>query len=128
MLSASTGMLTRVSQWMGRLFDLILNRSAPSTERERRSRSLVRGTASAMVARGIGSLTGIITVPLTVRYLGAERYGAWMTISSVLVFLGFSDFGLAASLTNALGKAFGENDRESARRYVTTTFLSPFCS
>jgi O-antigen/teichoic acid export membrane protein len=117
-------MITRVTQWMGRLFDLTLSRSAPSTERERRSRGVVRGTAAAMVARGIGSLTGIITVPLTVRYLGAERYGAWITISSVLVFLGFSDFGLASSLTNALGKAFGENDRERARRYVTTTLFT----
>src|SRR5437868_308000 len=116
--------MARINHWMTRLFDLAMSRSAPTDERERRSRSIVRGTAAAMVARGIGSLTGIITVPLTVRYLGAERYGAWMTISSVLVFLGFSDFGLASSLTNALGKAFGENDRERARRYVATTLFA----
>lgn len=117
-------MIARVTQWMERLFDLAISRSAPGTERERRSRGVVRGTASAMVARGIGSLTGIVTVPLTVRYLGTERYGAWITISSVLVFLGFSDFGLASSLTNALGKAFGEDDRERARRYVTTALFA----
>lgn len=109
---------------MTRLFDLAASRSAPATDRERRSRSIVRGTAAALVARGVGSLTGIITVPLTVRYLGAERYGAWMTISSVLVFLGFGDFGLASSLTNALGRAFGKDDREGARRYVTTTLFA----
>jgi O-antigen/teichoic acid export membrane protein len=117
-------MIEAVSHWLQRLVDLALNRSATGSDRERRSRSIVRGTAAALVARGIGSLTGIITVPLTVRYLGAERYGAWMTISSVLVFLGFSDFGLASSLTNALGKAFGEGDRESARRHVTTTLVA----
>jgi len=117
-------MIAQVQQWMERLFDLAVSRSPPGTQRERRSRSVVRGTAAALVARAMGSLTGFITVPLTVRYLGAERYGAWMTISSLLVFLGFSDFGLASSLTNALGKAFGENDRESARRYVTTTLLA----
>jgi O-antigen/teichoic acid export membrane protein len=109
---------------MERLFNLAVSRTAPTSDRERRSRSIVRGTAAALVARGIGSLTGIITVPLTVRYLGAERYGAWMTISGVLVFLGFGDFGLASSLTNALGRAFGENDRDSARRYVTTTLAA----
>jgi O-antigen/teichoic acid export membrane protein len=117
-------MIERLNALVGRLVDLALSRTAPVTERERRSRSIVRGTAAAMVARGIGSLTGIITVPLTVRYLGVERYGAWMTISSVLVFLGFGDFGLASSLTNALGRAFGEDDRESARRYVTTTLIA----
>lgn len=116
-------MIARVQQWMERLFDLAVSRSAPDTQRERRSRSVVRGTVAAVLARGLGSLTGIITVPLTVRYLGAERYGVWMTISSAIAFLGFTDFGLASSLTNALGKAFGENDREGARRYVTTAFL-----
>lgn len=116
-------MTPRVQQWMERLFDLAVSRSAPGTQRERRSRSVVRGTVAAVLARGLGSLTGIITVPLTVRYLGAERYGVWMTISSAIAFLGFTDFGLAASLTNALGKAFGENDREAARRYVTTALL-----
>jgi len=109
---------------MERMFELAVSRSAPGTDRERRSRSIVRGTAAAIVARAIGSLTGIITVPLTVRYLGAERYGAWMTITGLLVFLGFTDFGLASSLTNALGKAFGEGDRERARRYVTTTLIA----
>jgi O-antigen/teichoic acid export membrane protein len=117
-------MLARVNHWIERLFNLAVSRTAPTSDRERRSRSVVRGTAAALVARGIGSLTGIITVPLTVRYLGAERYGAWMTISSVLVFLGFGDFGLASSLTNALGRAFGEDNRESARRFVTTTLAA----
>jgi O-antigen/teichoic acid export membrane protein len=117
-------MLARLNYWVERLFNLAVSRGAPGSDRERRSRSIVRGTAAALVARGIGSLTGLITVPLTVRYLGGERYGAWMTISSVLVFLGFGDFGLASSLTNALGRAFGEDDRESARRYVTTTLVA----
>jgi O-antigen/teichoic acid export membrane protein len=121
---AQIRMIARVNHWLTRLFDLAASRSAPATERERRSRGIVRGTAAALVARGIGLLTGLITIPLTVRYLGAERYGAWMTISSVLIFLGFSDFGLASSLTNALGKAFGEDDRESARRYVATTLFA----
>src|ERR1044072_9256718 len=117
-------MIARVSHWMTRLFDLAASRSAPTDERERRSRSIVRGTAAALVARAIGSLAGIITVPLTVRYLGPERYGVWMTISSVLVFLGFGAFGIASSLTHAVGRQFGKNDRESARRYVTPTLIA----
>jgi O-antigen/teichoic acid export membrane protein len=117
-------MTARVRQWGERFFKLAVNPPAAGTERERRSRGVVRGTIAAFAARAIGSLAGFITVPLTVRYLGPERYGAWMTISSLLLFLGFSDFGLASSLTNALGKAFGKDDREQARRYVTTTFVT----
>jgi hypothetical protein len=32
-------------------------------------------------------------VPLTVRFLSGERYGAWATISSVFAFLSLTDFG-----------------------------------
>ncbi len=117
-------MIRRLSDWLERLLNLAVSRAAPRDERERRSRNVVRGSVAAILARGLGSLTGIITVPLTVRYLGAERYGAWMTISSAIAFLGFADFGLGSSLTNALGKAFGEDDHDSARHYIKTAFLS----
>ena len=46
-----------------------------------------------------------------------------MTIVSVLTFLSITDFGLAASLTNALGKAQAENARDAGRRYVSSAFL-----
>src|SRR2546421_6957954 len=117
-------MIARVSHWMTRLFELAVNRSAPTSERERRSRSIVRGTAAALVARGIGSLTGIITVPLTVRYLGGGRYRAWMTNSSGLVFLGFCGFRLASSPTNAPRRAFCAEDRAGARRCVSPTAIA----
>jgi len=116
-------MIDRLAYWGERLFKLAASREAPRDSRERRSRSIMRGTVSAILARGLGALAGLITVPLTVRYLGGERYGVWVTISSVMLFLGFTDLGLASSLTNYLGKAFGEDDKESARRYVLTACL-----
>jgi O-antigen/teichoic acid export membrane protein len=82
----------------------------------------VRGTATGLIGRGLGLLVAVVSVPLTVRYLGAERYGVWVTISSFLAFLSFTDFGLANSLTNALGKAYGEDRRELARSYVSSAF------
>src|SRR5437764_76357 len=117
-------MISVAKRWMVRWFDLALNRSAPTSDRERRSRSVVRGTATAILARAVGVFTGLIMVPLTVRYLGTALYGAWMTISSVVVVFSFTDFGLAASLTNALGQAFGQNEQERARGYVSTSLLA----
>jgi O-antigen/teichoic acid export membrane protein len=117
-------MFARVNELVARFLDLAISRGAPNDERHRRSRSVVRGTITAIAARAFGTVTGLIMVPLTLRYLGATRYGAWMTISSFLLFLNFTDFGLTSSLTNALGKAFGENKPEEARSYITTTLLT----
>lgn len=116
--------IQRVNDIFGRFIDLAISRSQPADARQRRSRSVVRGTITAIAARAFGTVTGLIMVPLTLRYLGATRYGAWMTISSFLLFLNFTDFGLTSSLTNALGKAFGEDKPDDARKYVTTTLLT----
>lgn len=46
-----------------------------------------------------------------------------MTIASVLTFLSITDLGLAASLTNALGKAQAEDAHDRGQRYVSSAFL-----
>jgi O-antigen/teichoic acid export membrane protein len=85
----------------------------------RRARVL-RGAISAALARGLGMLVTLVTVPLTVGYLGAERYGAWMTISATLAWLFLADLGIGNGLTNALAHATAIGDQAAARRHVAT--------
>lgn len=90
-----------------------------SQERNRRARL----TAIATVAsRGIGALTTLITVPLTLGYLGTERYGLWMTISSLIAFLIFTDLGIGNGLLTAIANASGRDDRVQAARDVASAF------
>lgn len=86
--------------------------------RERQRRIALTALASAL-ARGTGFLTTIITVPLAIGYLGAERYGLWMTITSLITMVGFLDLGIGNGLISAIAEADGRNDRELARRYVS---------
>lgn len=41
----------------------------------KRSRTVVRGTVTAIVHRTISVIVGLVSVPLTIGYLGGERYG-----------------------------------------------------
>ena len=65
-------------------------------------------------------VSSIVSVPLTLRYLGAERYGLWMAISSFIALLGFSDLGIGSGLVNAISVAHGRNDRDAAVRYTSS--------
>lgn len=105
---------------------LVFRRALPDDHGARRSQGVLRGTITAIVHRGIATAVGLATVPLTIGYLGGERYGVWITISTFLAFLSFTDFGIANSLGNALGKAYGEDDRALAARYVSSAFFV-FC-
>jgi O-antigen/teichoic acid export membrane protein len=74
-------------------------------------------------AQGASMLTMLISVPLMLRYLGAERYGLWLTISSIIAMLSFADLGMGNGLLNLLSEANGKDDRQAAKRYVSSAFF-----
>jgi O-antigen/teichoic acid export membrane protein len=61
----------------------------------------------------------VLALPLAVRYLGAERFGIWATVSSTVLFLNLLDLGIAATLTNRIAHAYATGDQVDAARYVS---------
>jgi len=90
---------------------------------QERHRRILLTAISSLAAKGIAFLSMIISVPLTIGYLGVERYGLWMTISAVVAMLGFADFGLGNGLLNVLSHAHGRDERGTARAYVSSAFF-----
>ncbi|MCZ6772580.1 MAG: oligosaccharide flippase family protein [Proteobacteria bacterium] len=90
--------------------------------RERYRRASLSGL-SGVGERGLTVLTTLISIPLALGYLGTERYGLWLTITSVIALLTFADLGIGNGLLNVLSEAYGKNDRAAAQRYVASGFL-----
>jgi len=88
---------------------------------ERNRRAMLTGSASTL-ARVVQIGSSLITVPLTLKYLGNERFGLWMTISSVLAMASFADFGVGNGVLNTVSKAFGKDDMEGVRKAVSSGF------
>lgn len=114
--------------WLG----LTLGRIHPADDGQRRYVALARGASSALAARGLSVLTGLLIVPISLRYLGAERYGAWVTIGSSLSWLYLADLGLGNGLTNLLSEARAHHHSEVAQTHVATAFwmlagIASFC-
>ena len=93
------------SQWLllGNLVRLLPFDTATQEGRakERHRRIVLSAIASAM-AKIISITTALISVPLTLHYLGPERYGMWMTISSLAALLAFADLGIGNGMLNAI--------------------------
>ncbi len=88
-----------------------------SHERFRRA-SLSAATSAG--AKGIALVTTAVSVPLTLGYLGSERFGVWMTLSALIALLGFTDLGLGNSLLNGVAHAAGRDDRTAIRANVSS--------
>jgi O-antigen/teichoic acid export membrane protein len=88
-----------------------------SAERYRR---IAWSTLLAAVARMVGIATSFISVPLVIGYLGSERYGMWITMSSLVAALGPLDLGIGLGLLTVISDAHGRDDRATARRAIAT--------
>lgn len=72
--------------------------------------------------KGISIVVGLAFVPLILNYLDAERYGIWLTLSSIIAWFSFFDIGLGNGLRNRFAEAIAKEDHELARSYVSTTY------
>lgn len=101
--------------------------SAAASDNERRSIGRYRRaglTAAASIgAKVAGILAQVISVRLAIHHLGLERYGVWLTLSSLIGLLGFADLGLGNGLLNAVAAADGRSDTHSANTYISNAFF-----
>lgn len=93
------------------------------------SRSRFRNTraaltaASSVGAKGLAGVISLVSIPLTLHYLGPERFGLWMTIASLQSIFAFADFGLGNGVLNTVAEAYGRGDLPFAYRAVRSAFV-----
>ena len=75
-----------------------------------------------VAVKALALATLLIGVRWSVAYLGAERFGLWMTATSAAGLLSFATLGFDRGLLNALAEADGRNNRGAARRLVSTAY------
>jgi O-antigen/teichoic acid export membrane protein len=91
--------------------------------RHRYRRALLTA-GSSVAARAVAIAASLISVPLTLHYLGTTRYGVWMTLSSFGNLLAFADVGVSNGLINAVARASARDDELEVRRYVSSAMVA----
>ena len=105
------------------VFRLLFTRIESGDHRRRRLLAMMQGVVTSLGNRIIGVLVTFLSVPLTIGYLGTERYGVWITLGSLLAWLQLSDFGLGMGLTNAVTTAAGQDRPDLVRTHITNGIL-----
>ena len=70
--------------------------------------------AWAMTSRLVSIVVAVLSVPLLLSLLGTDRYGIWVTLTSLVAFISLLDLGVGNSLRNSVASV-SETNVESVR-------------
>lgn len=94
--------------------------ATPEGRAAERYRRAALTALSAAIARAATITVAFVSVPLCIGYLGNERYGMWLTLSSLFSFAYVADLGVTAGLQLAISRCDARDDQVEARRYVAS--------
>ena len=102
----------------------VLNKLPLFSKTSTRSKEAIRNIFISFTAKGISILSNLLIVPLTINYVNPTRYGIWLTLSSIISWIAFFDFGLGNGFRNRFAEAKAKGDMLLARKYLSTTYVT----
>lgn len=78
------------------------------------------------ILKGVNVLISLQIVPMTINYINPEKYGIWLTLSSIIAWIGYFDFGFANGFRNRFAEAKAKGNIRLAKEYVSTTYAVLF--
>ena len=91
-----------------------------------RSSKVKKNIFASFIIKGFSVLISLALVPLTIDYVSSELYGIWLTLSSIVLWVGFFDIGFNLGLKNKLAEAIANDDYEFGKSLVSTTYVLMF--
>jgi O-antigen/teichoic acid export membrane protein len=90
---------------------------------EIRGGQIARNTILNFAGMGLPLIVGLAAMPLTVRWLGTERFGLLSLIWIVFTYFSFFDLGLSMATTRVIADALGRGEAGKIPRYFWTTSI-----
>jgi O-antigen/teichoic acid export membrane protein len=89
-----------------------------------RTRLIIKQISASSIYKVLSVAITFFLVPLSISYLGSEKYGLWLTIFSFIGWFSFFDFGIGNGLRNKLTITLNSDDTSLAKAYVSTAYFS----
>jgi len=90
--------------------------------KDQRSRHIDKNIAGIFLIKGANIAITFLLFPLTIHYISPHEYGIWLTLSSIIGWLNYFDFGLSNGLRNRLAESLSKNDIVLSKILISTTY------
>lgn len=75
-----------------------------------------------VLIKGLSVPVSLLIVPVTINYINSEMYGIWLTLTSIVGWIGFFDIGFGNGLRNKLAETIALGDYHKGKCYISTTY------
>lgn len=90
--------------------------------KETGTRNVAKHMLLSGICKPLSILISYIYVPIVLNYLGAEKYGVWSTILSILSWISYFDIGIGNGLRNKLTESIAKKETERSRQLVSSAY------
>ena len=91
---------------------------------------LAKNFSYSIIYKILALFISLTLVPLLINILGVEKYGLWVTMTSLLVWISLFDFGLGYALKNTVSKSLAnsaiKNAQQETFQILKITFFFSF--
>jgi O-antigen/teichoic acid export membrane protein len=87
------------------------------------TRTYLKQVGTTLVIRVFSVLISLVYVPVVLGYLDKEKYGIWITLTTVVNWIQLLDVGMGNGLRNKLAESVAQNKLDQGRMYVSTTYV-----
>lgn len=77
-----------------------------------------------LILNGVGITVNLLLVPVLIDVLDKERYGVWLTVTTLVAWMNFLDVGLGHGLRNKLSEALAVGNEKMAVAITSTAYFS----
>lgn len=82
----------------------------------------VEQLSGSVVVRVFGIAITLLYIPLLLDFLNEEKYGIWITLTTIINWIRIFDIGLGNGLRNKLAEAIALNQHQEAKKLVSTSY------
>lgn len=98
----------------------LLNRFIKSGEN--RNVRIKKNIVLSFLIRSFSVAINLLIVSLAIKYVDPVQYGVWLTLTSIISWFTYFDFGMGNGLRNKLATAVAFKEYDKAKKYISTTY------
>lgn len=89
----------------------------------KRNKTIKKHIGLGMIFRVGGILANLLIIPVTLKLLGEEKFGIWVTLLTIINWVSFFDMGIGNGLRNKVTKSLSEDNTVEAKEYISTAYI-----